>query len=252
MLLGSCLIGALAVPAAAAAQSSYVALGDSYSSGVGTRVYYNDGTSCDRSPDAYGPLIASKYGYAFTFEACGGAKTTDVISSQLGALSSSTNLVTITIGGNDAGFSTVMEDCALYFWECSSAISNANNYIQNTLPGQLNTTYSDIRKAAPNAKVIVLAYPRLFDAAGDTCNADALTPSSEKSLNNTANLLDGVISSATSAHGFTFVDPRSAFDSHEICSNSEWLNGLSNPISESFHPNVTGQAEFASLIEAVL
>lgn len=241
----------LAIPAAAAA-SNYVALGDSYSSGVGTRTYYNDGTSCDRSPYAYGPLIAAKYGYAFTFEACSGAKTSDVLSSQLGPLSSSTNLVTMTIGGNDAGFSTVIEDCAAWYFPCQSAINNANSYIQNTLPGVLNTTYGDIRSHAPNAHVVILGYPHLFTSTGTTCNFDALTSQHEIELNQTADLLDGVISGQAKAHGFTYVDPRSAFNSHEICSSSEWLNGLSNPISESFHPNISGQANFASEIEAVL
>ena len=44
-------LAAFALPAlAAAAAPAYVALGDSYSSGVGTRTYYNDGTNCSRSP----------------------------------------------------------------------------------------------------------------------------------------------------------------------------------------------------------
>jgi lysophospholipase L1-like esterase len=244
-----CAFAALALPAVAAAAPQYVALGDSYSSGVGTRVYYNDGSNCSRSPDAYGPLIAAKDGYTLSFQACGGAKTTDVINNQLGALSSSTSLVTITIGGNDAGFSTVIEDCALWYFPCQSAINNANSYIQNTLPGLLKTTYGDIRSHAANAHVVVLGYPHLFTSNGATCNFDALTSSHEIELNQTADLIDGVISSAASSHGFTYVDPRSAFNSHEICSSSEWLNGLSNPVSESFHPNVQGQAEFASLIE---
>jgi lysophospholipase L1-like esterase len=241
----------LAIPAAAAA-SSYVALGDSYSSGVGTRTYYNDGTSCERSPYAYGPIIAAKYGYAFTFEACSGAKTTDVNSTQLGPLSSSTNLVTETIGGNDAGFSTVIEDCAGWYFNCQSAIDNANAFIQNQLPALLNTNYSDIRSHAPNAHVVILGYPHLFTSNGATCNFDALTSQHEIELNQTADLLDGVISNQAKVHGFTFVDPRSAFNSHEICSSSEWLNGLSNPVSESFHPNISGQANFATEIEAVL
>lgn len=245
-------VASWAVPAVAAAQPAYVALGDSYSSGVGTRVYYNDGTSCDRSPDAYGPLIAAARGYALNFQACSGATTSDVIANQLGALSSTTSLVTITIGGNDAGFSTVIEDCALWYFPCQSAINNADSYIQNTLPGLLNTTYGDIRSHAANAHVVVLGYPHLFTSNGQTCNFDALTSSHEIELNSTADLLDGVISAQAKAHGFTYVDPRNAFLPHEICSSSEWLNGLSNPISESFHPNVQGQAEFAALIEPVL
>src|ERR1700737_1237361 len=118
-------VGVLAPAAVAAAQPPYVALGDSYSSGVGTRTYYNDGTSCQRSPYAYGPKIAAARGYALNFQACSGAKTTDVNSNQLGPLNSSTNLVTITIGGNDAGFSNVIVNCAAPFFDCDGAINNA-------------------------------------------------------------------------------------------------------------------------------
>jgi lysophospholipase L1-like esterase len=241
-----------AAPAASAMAQPYVALGDSYSSGVGTRVYYNDGTSCERSPDAYGPLISSARGYTLSFQACSGAKTTDVNSNQLGTLSSSTNLVTITIGGNDAGFSNVILNCAAYYFTCDSAISSANSFIQNQLPGLLDTTYGDIRSHAPNAHVVVLGYPHLFTSDGKTCNFNALTSTHEKELNNTGDLLDGVISARAAAHGFTYVDPRSAFLPHEVCSSSEWLNGQSNPLSESYHPNISGQAEFTTLIEGVL
>ena len=84
-------IGVL-VPAASAAASQYVALGDSYSSGVGTRVFYEESGECDRSPDAYGPKVAAAKGYTLSFQACSGAKTPEVISKQLGTLSSSTSL----------------------------------------------------------------------------------------------------------------------------------------------------------------
>ncbi|HTX60662.1 MAG TPA: GDSL-type esterase/lipase family protein, partial [Verrucomicrobiae bacterium] len=108
----------LLIPAAAASASQYVALGDSYSAGVGTRVFYEESGECDRSPDAYPPKIASKHSYTLNFEACSGAKTGEVIEKQLGKLTSSTALVTITIGGNDAGFSNVMLNCALYYFTC--------------------------------------------------------------------------------------------------------------------------------------
>ena len=60
-----------------------------------------------------------------------------MIEKQLGKLSSTTALVTLTIGGNDAGFSNVIINCALYYFTCGSAISEANNYIAKTLPGVL-------------------------------------------------------------------------------------------------------------------
>ncbi|MHB8242696.1 MAG: SGNH/GDSL hydrolase family protein [Solirubrobacteraceae bacterium] len=250
--LAAVMVGVLLPAASAAAAPQYVALGDSYSSGVGTRVFYSEEGSCDRSPDAYGPLISAAKGYTLSFQACSGAVTTDVNSKQLGTLSSSTSLVTITIGGNDAGFSNVILNCALYYFTCGSAISEANSFIKNKLPALLDTTYNDIRGKATTAHVVVLGYPRLFTAEGKTCNVNFLTSSNEKKLNETGDLLDTTIKARAEAHKFTFVDPRSAFSSHEVCSSSEWLNGQSNPLSESYHPNVSGQADFTSLIEAVL
>ena len=74
------------LPAAHAATPSYVALGDSYSSGVGTRTYINDGTSCQRSVYAYPSLIAAARAYSLNFRACSGAKVADVRNTQLSAL----------------------------------------------------------------------------------------------------------------------------------------------------------------------
>jgi lysophospholipase L1-like esterase len=244
--------GALAATASAAAASQYVALGDSYSSGVGPRVFYSESGSCKRSPEAFGPKIAAAKGYTLSFQACSGAKTTDVNGNQLGTLSSSTALVTITIGGNDAGFSNVILNCALYYFTCAGAINEANSYIANSLPGVLDTTYNNIRAKATTAKVVVLGYPRLFTAEGKTCNANFLTSSNEKKLNETGDKLDAAIKARAEAHKFTFVDSRSAFSAHEVCSSSEWLNGQSNPLEESYHPNISGQADFTSQIEGVL
>ena len=91
---------------------AYVALGDSYSSGVGTRSYLNDGTSCQRSVYTYLSLIASAKGYALNFRACSGATVADVTNTQLSALSASTAYVTMSVGGNDAGFASVLTTCA--------------------------------------------------------------------------------------------------------------------------------------------
>jgi lysophospholipase L1-like esterase len=252
-MLGLALViaGAL-VPAASAAASQYVALGDSYSSGVGTRVFYESSGECKRGPEAYPPKVASQKGYSLNFEACSGAQTGNVNEKQLGNLNSTTALVTITIGGNDVGFSNVIIECALYYFGCGEAIEEANWKIANELPGKLETTYGKIRSKAPNAHVIVLGYPRLFTKEGATCNANFLTSSNEKKMNESGNKLDAVIKARAEYHGFTYVDPRTAFEPHEVCSSEEWLNGQSNPLEESYHPNVKGHVEFTKEVEAHL
>jgi lysophospholipase L1-like esterase len=244
---------ALAPPARAAAPS-YVALGDSYSSGVGTRSYLADGTSCQRSAYAYPSLVAAARGYSLSFQACSGAKVSDVTTKQLGALSASTGYVTVSVGGNDAGFSGVITTCAEPGWlsNCGAAVSKANAYITNTLPGSLSTLYAAIRSDAPNARVVVVGYPRLFN--GEDCNAlTFFSPGEESSLNGTADLLNSKLAAAAAAKGFGFANPTSAFVGHAVCGSPEWLNGLSNPVSESYHPNRTGQASgYAPLVSALL
>jgi lysophospholipase L1-like esterase len=244
-------VGVLA-PAAAASASQYVALGDSYSSGVGTRTFYESSGSCKRGPEAYPPKVASQKGYSLNFEACSGAKTSNVNEKQLGNLNTGTALVTITIGGNDAGFSNVILNCALYYFTCGSSVNEANNYIATKLAGVLDTTYNNIRSRATVAHVIVIGYPHLFTTEGKTCNANFLTGSNERKLNETGDKLDAVIKARAEAHGFTFDDPRSAFLAHEVCSSEEWLNGQSNPLEESYHPNVKGHVELTKEVEAHL
>jgi hypothetical protein len=233
---------AAASPAGAAAPS-YVALGDSYSSGTGTRTYISDGTSCQRSVYAYPSLIATAKGYALTFRACSGAKVPDVTNTQLSALSASTSYVSMSVGGNDAGFADVLTECAKPGWlsNCNGRIDTAQAYIRNILPGALSTLYGSIRTKAPNARVTIVGYPRIFN--GEDCNALTwFSPQEESRLNQTADQLNALLAGQASAKGFAFANPTSAFIGHAVCDSTEWINGLSNPVSESYHPNRTGHA----------
>ena len=231
-----------AAPAGAAAPS-YVALGDSYSSGTGTRSYLADGTSCLRSVYAYPSLIASAKGYALNFRACSGAKISDVTNSQLSALTASTSYVTLSVGGNDAGFADVLTTCAQPAWlsNCNGSVDRAQAYIRTTLPAALTTLYANIRARAPQAKVTVVGYPRIFN--GEDCNLLTwFSPTEESRLNATADLLNSTTAARASAAGYSFANPTSRFVGHAVCDSPEWINGLSNPVTESYHPNKTGQA----------
>ncbi|GAA2481376.1 hypothetical protein GCM10009858_18800 [Terrabacter carboxydivorans] len=234
---------ALGAPAVAAG-TTYVALGDSYSSGTGTRTYISDGTSCQRSVYAYPSLDAAALGLSLNFRACSGATVADVTNTQLSALSSTTAYVTISVGGNDAGFASVLTTCAQPSWlsNCNGAIDTAQSTINNTIPGRLATLYSSIRAKAPNARVIVVGYPRIFN--GEDCNALTwFSPTEESRLNATADLLNSKTATAASNAGFTFVNPTSKFVGHAVCDSVEWLNGLSSPVSESYHPNIAGHRD---------
>jgi lysophospholipase L1-like esterase len=243
---------ALLASAAAANAEKYVALGDSYSSGTGTRTYIDSG--CQRSAYAYPSLIdAQRPNTDLVFAACSGATTSSVLSSQVSSLTSDTDVVTITIGGNDAGFSSVITQCALPWpWSCTTDLNNAQTFIRNTLPGRLDSVYAEIARRSPNATVVVLGYPRLF--MGVDCNGGTFFSGDELTrMNQTADLLRDVTRARATAAGFTFVDAIPAFTGHAVCSSSEWLNGLSNPIGESYHPNRTGHSSgYAPLVRAVI
>ncbi|WP_369266325.1 SGNH/GDSL hydrolase family protein [Streptomyces harbinensis] len=236
-------------PAAASAQdtpgaaaTAYVALGDSYSSGVGAGSYDNDSGDCRRSTVAYPQLWADANApSSFDFTACSGARTTDVIATQLGPLSASTTLVSISIGGNDAGFADTMQTCVLSGTSaCLSAVATANQYITDTLPGRLDAVYDAIRAAAPNAEVVVLGYPRMYELGG-SC-VFGISEESRAAINSASNNLSEVTAKRAADHGFAYGDVRPAFTGHEICSSDPWLHSVTLPVTDSYHPTAAGQS----------
>jgi lysophospholipase L1-like esterase len=231
----------LAAPANAATVN-YVALGDSYSAGVGAGNYVSSSGSCDRSYNSYPYLWASAHASSFIDVACSGATTSDVLSSQVSALSSSTTEVSITIGGNDSGFAGTMQTCVLDGTsDCLSAVSTAKSFVQNTLPGRLATTFSTIRAKAPNAHVVVLDYPHLYQVPGSCLLG--ISDTSRTAIDGAADAMDTVIGKAAANAGFSFADVRPAFDAgHEICgSSTQWLHSTTLPVNESYHPTADGQ-----------
>ena len=118
--------------------------------------------NCERSTDAYPEKWAASHSPAsFVSVACSGATTADVLSSQVSALSAKTTLVSITIGGNDAGFSNVMETCVLESTSsCLNAVETAENFVAAQLPARLDSTLQAIRAHAPSAKIVVARLSR--------------------------------------------------------------------------------------------
>lgn len=191
----------------------YVALGDSYSAGEGTGDYsYGTGTlnHCDRSPHAYGPLLSTDRNLGtIGFFACSGAVTADIVAPnaklnvdvntglpegpQIDRLSDQTKVVTLTIGGNDVGFSEVVKACLFarfavrQVWGhpgCSNdkALQATVQRRLNALAGGTTTTTplgTDIHsilsvlllihQKAPSAKIYIATYPRFFGPFKGEC-----------------------------------------------------------------------------------
>ncbi|GAB1334773.1 SGNH family lipase [Streptomyces sp. E-15] len=243
LAVGLGLTGAASAQASStAAAGGYVALGDSYSSGVGSGSYISSSGDCKRSTKAYPYLWNAAHSpSSFAFTACSGAKTDDVLANQLGSLNSSTSLVSISIGGNDAGFSDVMTTCVLQSdSSCLSRINTARAYVANTLPGKLDTVYDSIRAKAPSARVVVIGYPRFY-LLGQSCLG--LSETKRSAINDAADYMNATIKTRVAAHGFVFGDVRSTFTGHEICSADSWLHSVDwLNIGESYHPTASGQS----------
>jgi lysophospholipase L1-like esterase len=238
---------------AVAHAATYVAMGDSYSSGVGTREYHAGSDTCKRSPHAYPVKVARRIGHALRFVACSGARTRDVLDDQLGPLDTSTNRVTISIGGNDAGFASVIRACVRPWpWTCWDDIADARRFISESLTRRLNHVYRAIESRAPAALVAAVGYPLIFNGRG-TCVASAGISSGEQAeLNETAGLLATVTRRRARAHGFAYVDPIRSFIRHAICDSAAWVNGVSFPLGESFHPNRAGHGAYAKLVTTAI
>ena len=226
----------------------YVALGDSYSAGVGAG---GGRGTCFRGPRGYPPLLARRLGLDLAYQACLGATIPDLVRVQLGALDAATEVVTLTIGGNDAGFADVLRKAAspARLSDSAAAIAGAEVIIRDRLPRLLTDAYRAVRAAAPHAEITVATYPRLFN--GTDCHPLTFFTEEElERLNQVGDLLADVIGDAAHDAGLAVVDVRSGFQGHAVCDPAPLVNGLILPVWESFHPNAAGHAEYASLLAA--
>jgi len=244
-------VAAFAATGRAATGANYVALGDSYSSGVGTGSYTLD-SACKRSVYAYPYLWWRAHpGSSLTFVACSGATTSDLITKQLSSVTTSTTLVTMTIGGNDIGFANLIYQCTLS--NCSAALDTTTANLESTLGSALDTVYKDVKAdAAPGATIIVLGYPQLFSGKG-CLGTLGISATEESKANALADKLDTVIANHAKDDGVTYKSAIGAFGGHAVCSSSPWVNGLELfNTGESYHPSRTGHSSgYLPLVTAV-
>jgi lysophospholipase L1-like esterase len=241
----------LATAPAALGADNYVALGDSFSSGVGTGSYTLS-SSCRRGVFAYPWLIMQQRPEtSLTFVACSGATTSSLMANQIGSVVSGTTIVTVTIGGNDIGFSDLIVQCTLS--DCSAALDRTRASLSTVLGPRLDTVYSAIRsRAALGATVIVLGYPYIFSSSG--CFGTLGISSTERAKANLlAQDLDTLSSQRAALANVTYQSALSKFTGHAVCSSSAWLNGLNifNTV-ESYHPNRNGNSlGYAPLVRLI-
>jgi lysophospholipase L1-like esterase len=251
LVLAVCVALAAAAARAASGATIYAALGDSYSSGVGTGSYTLD-SACKRSVYAYPYLWAQRHaGTTLSFVACSGAKTSDLLANQIQAVTTATDLVTMTIGGNDIGFANLIYQCTLS--DCSSALDSTRTSLETTLGSKLDAVFTTVKShAAPGATIVVLGYPRIFSGAG-CFSTLGISSTEETKANQLSDALDTVIAAHAQTDGVTYKSAIAAFTGHAVCSSSPWLNGLNLfNTGESYHPNRSGHSSgYLALLTSV-
>jgi len=226
----------------------YVALGDSYAAGVGGGARRSE---CWRAVEGYPVLVARALGLDLAYQACLGATIDNVERDQLAALGPETTHVSLTVGGNDIGFTPVLIECAKPAWFSDSdpVLDKALAILASELPERLAALLATIGERVPDAEVVVTAYPVLFN--GEDCNAlTFFSPHEMGRIKAGVDSLAGVIGQMARDAGAEVVDPRASFAGHAICDDPEWLNGAALPLEQSFHPNAAGHAAYARLVMA--
>lgn len=232
---------------------TWVAMGDSYASGQGANEYF--GGDCRRSWHAYWALLRGRLRHGIVspeenFVACSGATTDAVHANQLGALDPTTRLVTLSVGGNDLGFSDVMTICVVQGGSlCEIAIrDHFGRGDLRALRSKLKRLYREIRGRATSATVLVLGYPFLVPRNYvDGCGK--LADSHARMLNRAATRINASIRRAIgNRRGFRFVSLIRSFLPHPACNEeaTDWINSLvETDRQESFHPNAAGHRAIA-------
>jgi lysophospholipase L1-like esterase len=260
------------VPAVAGA-TSYVSIGDSYTSGPGITPYSPTAPpNCGQSELNYPHLVAKALNLSLTDVSCGGATTSDETESQFSgqapqddALSASTEVVTIGMGGNDGGlFGTLLNGCSQIDAVEGSPIKAAcrekyATYVAETFaadkPAQ-EAALVHIKELAPNAKVFVVGYPEITPAHG-TCVSQF--PWHEADLKWFRNKVQKVgnksVKEGAKAHGATFVDTFKASEGHNACQavGTRWIEPILNPLlGVPVHPNAKGEEQDAFDVELAM
>ncbi|MGW3206109.1 SGNH/GDSL hydrolase family protein [Streptomyces sp. NPDC001135] len=270
---GALALGVAAVPAHAATTLNYAALGDSYSAASGVLPVDAGNLICLRSTANYPHVIAARTGARLTDVTCGAAQTKDFTQSQYpgvapqaDAVTADTDLVTLTIGGNDNNtFIGAMLACGTagilsggQGSPCKDIYGSSfdDGIDANTYPA-LKSALRSVRAKAPGARVAVLGYPWITPAKADpSCFAQLPVASGDVPYMHALQAhLNAVVRRAAEETGATYVDFSQASEGHDACQavGTRWIEPLlfgQNIVP--VHPNALGEQRMADRTLSVL
>jgi lysophospholipase L1-like esterase len=259
----------------------YVALGDSYTSGpglpaqLGPRTNPSAPAACQRSSDNYPTIVAKSLGVAVDDVSCLGASTKDLdasqgsgIPAQLSALDPSTSLVSLGIGGNDLGFSSVVANCAAVTpwgatkvgWSCRShyTVNGVDELVSmvHQVGDRVAALLTDVRSLDPQARVFVVGYPDIVPANGRGCWP--MLPFSSPDLDYVRGIeadLNDTLSHDASAAGDGYVNMATPSAAHNACTSAttRWVEPIvPSPGTFPLHPSAVGMAGMARVLEGAI
>ena len=240
--------------------SSYVAIGDSVSAGVGL-LYDSDSTACDRTNQSYPYLLSTKYNYSLFNLSCSGATfrygingSMDVnkltIQSQINQLKSlpRPKIITLTAGADDLDWTQIISSC--YISNCQinqnpGEFQAKLNLVQTGLKNTLNSLKSIYKNSPP--KIYITGYYNPFPSSiGSSC-PDLKNLNSDKLayLKSDLNDLNQVLRDTSKDYSTTKFVPLD-FSGHELCSDMPYVKSLTD--SAPYHPTLNGQQYIADQI----
>lgn len=263
---------AVSGPAPAAAPLSYVALGDSYSAASGVQPPDPDAPAqCLRSTRNYPHVLAERLGADLTDVTCGAADTGDYAGSQydgvapqLDALKPDTQLVTMTIGGNDSGvFINAILECGTAGTltlgmgsPCKDRYGDSfEQTIRDTTYPSLVNALTAVHQRAPQARVVIIGYPWILPQTGGCYPTMPVATGDVPYLRSLQNTLNDAVARAAAATGTTYVDLNGVSEGHDACQpiGTRWVEpvaGGTNPVI--VHPNALGESKIAEQVLSVL
>ena len=259
-----------AVPAGASA-ANWVGLGDSFAAGPLIPDQSFSPLGCLRSSNNFARQSATRLGYALTDVSCSGAKTDHMTQSQstdagtnppqLNAVNSGSNVVTLQIGGNDIGFSGILEDCATYNPFSSPCKSKYQPTGRDVIAERINATapkiaaaIQGIRARSAQARIFVVNYAAILPETGSGCWPQVpLAFSDVPYLRAKQKQLNAMLATQAAANGAAIVDDYTASIGHDACkgSSTRWVEPLVPSSSAApFHPNRNGMNGITNVVVA--
>jgi lysophospholipase L1-like esterase len=231
----------------------YVALGSSFAAGTG--IPQTSGGLCLRSDHSYPNLVAAALDLTLADVTCSSATAANLhdtpqngVAPQIDAVTPDTALISLTVGGNDLGYSTLAGECATPSAPPCSLDASALDAKAERLRADLESLITDLQERAPSAVIVLVTYAKV--ANPPECRALGFDADEAIVVESMGEALQGVLLDVASATGVLRADPYAASDGHGPCASDgeRWIEGLVAKGSVPYHPNALGHEAMAQLV----